>query len=143
MNRTFLVCVLILPLILGSCSTIESRKEERAQAFDLLTKDQQRVVMQGRITEGLGQDAVYIALGKPLRVRRESMNGVATENWVYGRMETYSNPGIVMGPAYGYGRYGYGPYFYPGYYDTNVSVMRDTFIVYFNQAGKVKGWKEL
>ncbi|MDR0532369.1 MAG: hypothetical protein LBH01_00265 [Verrucomicrobiales bacterium] len=138
------LCIMaVLPLVISGCSTIESRKEERAQAFNLLTKDQQRIVMQGRITEGLNKDGVYIALGKPLRVRRESMNGVQTESWVYGRMETYSSPGVVIGSAYGYGRYGYGPYFYPGYYDTTVSVMKDTFVVYFNQAGKVKGWKEL
>jgi len=131
--------MVVIPLLISGCSTIESRKEERVQAFNMLTKDQQRIVMQGRITEGLNKDAVYIALGKPLRVRQESMNGVVTESWVYGRLETYSNPGVFVG----YGRYGCGPYFYPGYYDNTVSVMKDTFVVYFNRAGKVKGWKEL
>ena len=145
MNKTHLkfLAIALLGVIISGCSTIESRKEERAQAFDLLTKEQQRIVMQGHITEGLSKDGVYIALGKPLRVRNEQMDGVSSESWVYGRMETYSSPGVFIGSGWVGGRYGYGPYIYPGYYDTSVSVMKDTFVVYFNKAGKVRGWKEL
>ncbi|MDR1190947.1 MAG: hypothetical protein LBK60_04675 [Verrucomicrobiales bacterium] len=134
------LCVALLSLTISGCSTVESRREERAQGFDLLTKEQQRVVMQGRVTKGLSKDGVYIALGKPLRVRREHMNGVGTESWVYGRMETYTAPGSYAGPVF-YGRYG--AWWGPGYYDNSVSVMRDTFVVFFGTDGKVKGWSEL
>ncbi|MDR2463907.1 MAG: hypothetical protein LBD30_09060 [Verrucomicrobiales bacterium] len=136
------LCGAVLLFIISGCSTIESRRTERAEAFAALTKDQQRIVMQGSITEGLTKDAVYIALGRPLRVRQEHMNGVTTESWVYGRMETYSAPRMYVGPVY-YGRYGAAPWFYPAYYDNTVSVMKDTFVVYFDTKGKVKGWQEL
>ncbi|MDR1144769.1 MAG: hypothetical protein LBK71_01360 [Verrucomicrobiales bacterium] len=134
--------LLLLPLMFSGCSTIASRVAEREQAFNLLTKEQQRIVMQGRISEGLSKDGVYIALGRPLRVLREQMDGITSESWVYGRMETYATMRPAWPSPYPF-RYGYGPYFYPYPYDAEVSVMRDTFVVYFNQAGKVKGWKEL
>jgi hypothetical protein len=141
----FIISVLgmaFLSIAISGCATIESRKEERINSFNLLTTDQQNLVMQGRIAEGLSKDAVYIALGNPMRVLSEQINGVGTESWVYGRVETYSVPGPFFGPGYVYGPYG--PRYYPGYYyDTTVSAVRDTFVVYFNRSGKVKGWREL
>jgi hypothetical protein len=58
----------ILFLLLAGCatkSTIESRRLERASAYDALPPDQKATVDAGQIRIGMSADAVYIAWGKP------------------------------------------------------------------------------
>ena len=58
----------ILFLLLAGCatkSTIESRRLERASAYEALPPDQKAMVDAGQIRIGMSSDAVYIAWGKP------------------------------------------------------------------------------
>ena len=125
--------------VLSGCSTVESRKTERADSFSKLSQSEQQEVMKGRISNGMSEDAVYIALGRPMRKVTGQMNDKVTVTWVYGRLETYTNP------AYRYSSYGYydrrcspGPVYVPEM-ETRV---RDSFLVFFQQ-GRVTGWQEL
>jgi len=70
-------------LLLGGCSTVETRIGERPDAFHALSPSDQTLVRQGRIRAGLAPDAVYIAWGKPDEIRRGGGGGATFERWVY------------------------------------------------------------
>jgi len=59
------------------------------------------LVSQGQIRAGMTMDAVWLAWGTPDQKIPNSMDGRATETWVYLRYETP--------PSYG-GPYSYGPF---------------------------------
>jgi hypothetical protein len=126
-------------LLFISCSTPETRSKERADTFSQLDKNQQRLVLQGRISEGLSQDAVYIAMGNPYKKRSGRFQGKETESWIYGRLESY------YVPHYSYQRYHDSKgrvYVTPVYDPIPESRMVETFAVFFDQ-GRVVGWQEL
>ncbi|HAV62928.1 MAG TPA: hypothetical protein DCY13_11255 [Verrucomicrobiales bacterium] len=55
-------------LLAGACATkptVETRRQERADAYAILPADQRALVDQGQIKVGMNEDAVYIAWGKP------------------------------------------------------------------------------
>lgn len=128
-------------LLLGAagCSTPLTRSQERASTFERLKPEDQRLLLQGKIREGLDEDAVYIALGKPSRVTRGQKEGRREFSWIYSRLETRTvlsyRPRVVhLQDGGAVVHYDAAPY-----YDT-YSV--DAFEVMF-QDGKVIGWKEL
>ncbi len=125
--------------LLSGCSTTETRKQERPEAFSQLNKEQQAAVMRGRIVEGMSEDAVYIALGNPLRKTMGHLDGKDTVSWIYGRLETYNYP------AYHYAnrRLNDGTVVVtPEYFPQTDAYVRDSFVVYFLN-GKVSGWQQL
>ena len=81
MNRLFaLTC---LALLLGGCSTIPSRIEEKSAAFAALDADTQNKIRRGQVEVGYSPDLVYIALGTPdERLTKTSTSGT-TETWIY------------------------------------------------------------
>lgn len=81
MHRLFaLTC---LALLLGGCSTIPSRIEEKSTAFAALDADTQNKIRRGQVEVGYSPDLVYIALGTPdERLSKTSTSGT-TETWIY------------------------------------------------------------
>jgi hypothetical protein len=136
---TYLFLTLLLCLGLTACSTPETRSKEKMDTFSRLSKDQQRLVLQGRITEGISEDAVYIAMGHPNKVRRGRYQGKDNVAWVYGRLESYVIP-----------RYRIRHYRAPDgclhaerVYEPETHYRTvETFSVFFD-GGKVVGWQEL
>lgn len=62
---------------------IAKRRNERASAFSALSATQQDLVNRGLIQVGMGEDAVYIAWGKPAQIlRRGDASGEETI-WLY------------------------------------------------------------
>ena len=97
---------LLLPAALfAACATAtpQGRMAAYPQLVQSIPQDQQALVQQGVIREGMSRDAVFIALGRPNRVLRGSENGRETEIWRY----TELTP--VYGTAVGFGG-GWGPW---------------------------------
>jgi hypothetical protein len=78
--------LLLLPLVfLAGCktSTIESRKQERANAYTRLPADQRDDVDAGRIRVGMNADAVYISWGKPAQILEGGTEQGQVTTWLY------------------------------------------------------------
>jgi hypothetical protein len=71
----------------------------------------QALVQQGKIREGMSQDAVYIAWGPPSQRVPGRNRGRIVETWIYDATAAGDYPGPFY---YGY-PYGYGPGFYGSY----------------------------
>jgi hypothetical protein len=93
--------------LLAGCTTVDTRIQERPEAFRRMSPSDQALVQQGRIREGMSRDAVYIAWGPPSQRAEGRMRGSAIETWIY--FDT--SVGDYQGP-FGYGGYGGG---YGGY----------------------------
>lgn len=93
-------------LILGGCSTTETRIAQRPEIYRSLSPNDQALVGQGRIREGMSENAVWLAWGAPDARLAGRTRGQSAETWLY----TYGSYG---GGGYGgYGRGGYGGYGY-------------------------------
>jgi hypothetical protein len=139
MKMIRLLFFLALPFLFFACSTPETRSKERPDTFSRLSKEDQRLVMRGKITEGLSQDAVYIAMGHPYKKRNGRFQGKNTTSWIYGRLESYT----LSQYRYQYIRDGNGRLFSVPVYDPVTEYRTvETFAVFFDQ-GKVIGWQEL
>ena len=81
MHRVFaLAC---LALLLGGCSTIPSRIEEKSAAFAALDADTQNKIRLGRVDVGYSPDLVYIALGTPDERLTKTTTTGTSETWIY------------------------------------------------------------
>ena len=96
-----------------SCTTVETRIQEKPQAYQSLSPSDQALVQQGKIREGMSQDAVYIAWGAPSQHAPGRNRGHIVETWIYDATSAgdYGGP-FLYGHPYGYG-VGYG--FYGGH----------------------------
>lgn len=134
-----LLVAVVLAGMLAGCSTPETRSKERSSAFEALNRDDQRLVLQGKIREGLGEDAVYVAMGHPSRRVKGQREGKQEISWIYSRLETRQvasySPRVVVTRK---GRY----YVHDVYEPVYDSYLVDAFEVTFRN-GKVVGWKEL
>ena len=77
--------ILLIGVLATGCatSTIESRKQERLNAYSSLSPELKSQVEQGKIKVGMSLDAVYIAWGKPSQILTgESARG-STVTWLY------------------------------------------------------------
>ena len=77
--------VLVAAVLGAGCvqPTIESRKQERMMAYAALPPHQREAVDQGQIRVGMGQDAVYIAWGKPSEVLESEGPEGRIITWLY------------------------------------------------------------
>ncbi len=108
-------------LLLGGCTTTESRIAERPEAFHHLSPSDQTLVTEGRIREGLSQDAVYIAWGPPSERAPGRNRGRIVETWIY-----YATAAGDYGGPFYYGQpYGYGVGF--GFYGGRRGRLRHSF----------------
>jgi len=123
----------------SGCSTPQSRAQENPEAFARLSKEQQRLALEGKISEGMNEDAVYVALGRPSKKREGRLDGRDQLYWVYSRIVSREIPSYRT--RYSRDRFGrvYADCYYDPFYD---SYVEDTFRVIFEN-GKVVGWQEL
>ena len=103
--RALAIGALPLFLSLTSCTTIDSRIAERPAVFQGMSPTDQALVQQGKIREGMSQDAVYIAWGPPSNRAPGRNRGHTVETWIYDATAAGDYPG----PFYYGSRYGYGP----------------------------------
>lgn len=83
-------------LLLGACSTVNSRINEKAPLFYSLDPNTRAKIAHGDIDIGFTPDMVYIALGRPDVTRQQVSNNGQTEQWIY-RSYYYDD-----WPGYGY-----------------------------------------
>ena len=114
MKRRFFACASTLAvaastLILGSCSTPQTRISENPNLYQSLSQRDQALVTQGYIRIGMSRTAVWLAWGSPDRKIVGNMGGGPTETWLYVYYVTYYPP---------YGPWGYfgDPFYDPFYY---------------------------
>ena len=75
---------LTLVVMLASCaSPIERRMTRNPDLYQKLPESQKVDVKMGRVTEGMGKDAVFLAWGRPARVQTGQRNGKPLERWSY------------------------------------------------------------
>ena len=94
----------LFTLFLSGCETVESRIAQRPEAFQRLSPGDRALVQQGKIREGMSQDAVYIAWGAPNERAPGRNRGSAVETWIYFATSAGDYPGpFYYGYPYGYG----------------------------------------
>lgn len=95
--------------LLASCaSPLEKRIERNPDLFSKLSPSDQLLVRQGRLREGMTQEAVFLAWGRPDGVAEGVQKGVKTEQWTYlGSQPVYTDTF--------YGGWGWGGWGAPGW----------------------------
>lgn len=107
-------------LLLISCATnpAEQRVKKYPERFAGLSGRERDLVLRGEVDEGMSQDAVFLAWGRPGRVMSGSRNGRGSERWAWFRsapVSTYSMGYGGFGPHPFYSAYGMHPAFGYGY----------------------------
>lgn len=110
--------------LLAGCTTVtspEARIAADPAVFEDLSAKHQDLARQGRVTEGMSKDAVYLAWGRPHETKESSRDGKARETWVYYGSESIPLQTVGVGIGYGdycHGRYGGwgGPFYDVGYH---------------------------
>ena len=129
-QQALLACAVSFTLLATGCTTTETRIAERPEAYRALSPNDQALVQQGKIREGMSQDAVYIAWGPPSSRLPGRNRGRIVETWIYDATAAgdYQGP-FLYGSRYGYGlgygfygggrrnRFGRGHFFYDPFYD--------------------------
>lgn len=121
-------------LVLASCGsmTVQGRIEANPAAFSALSPSQQAEVKAGRISVGMPESAVYMALGAPSgRAERVTQQGQREQLWIY----TTLTP-VAVWPSY-FPYYGYGAIAPPQWVYQSEPAAR---IVFRN--GKVVCWEQ-
>ena len=113
-----LVLLLFASLLIPACaskSPADRRIQKNPQHYGGLTTEERTLVRQGRVKEGMSEDAVFLAWGRPDRVRSGSRQGIQTETWLYTRHDPvpYTSVGfggvigsrgrVAVHPSIGYG----------------------------------------
>ena len=87
----FLGVVAVIALASG-CETPRTRAQARQSAFTKLSAADQRLVLGGKVRDGLSADAVYIAWGEPDEKRALTTGKESAERWRYHRQITVKAP---------------------------------------------------
>ena len=97
-------------LLLGACSTLETRIAERPGVYNSLSDRDKALINQGKIREGMSQDAVYLAWDAPTERAPGRNRGRIVETWIYYGTTAGDYPGpFFYGSRYGHGL-GFGLY---------------------------------
>lgn len=133
----FFVLIVVFSLFaLSSCQLVTpaDRISENRLLFRSLPAEQQLMVQQGRICEGMSPEVVYLAWGNPTQPAvKGQKNGRSYEKWVYSTMQ----PVMVDTPMWmGACRHGW----YGGGGVDTVYVPREVAYVVFEN-GKVTEWE--
>lgn len=99
-------------LVFAGCSTTESRISSHPEIYQSLRAGDQALVSQGRIREGMPENAVWLSWGAPDQRLAGRMQGQSAETWIYtSSYEPYPGPRFGYGLGYGYGFYGGGGFY--------------------------------
>ncbi len=103
----------LLWLAAGCASSVERRIERNPQLFQQLYAQDQQLVREQKLREGMSREAVFLALGRPDRVSTGRKNGKNFERWIYVGQQAIMTQTLGMGWG---GRWGGGwcaPYYDP------------------------------
>ena len=127
-------------MLLESCQTAtpSTRISQNPVMYGMLTPEQQVMVQQGRICEGMSKDAVYLAWGNPNTPPiTGQQEGRSYEKWVYATYQPVMVDSIGVGVGCDHG-----PHWHGGGVSTSTAyVPRENAWVMF-QDNKVTAWEE-
>jgi len=106
--RAGLLCGLLLMMV--QCSgmpAVERRIQRNPVLFTRLSAEDQQSVRAGQLTEGMGQDAVFLVLGRPDRVTTGRNRGKDFTRWTYMSQRAVTTQTFGMGFG-GWGGGGWG-----------------------------------
>ena len=147
------VILCLLPaLLFTACATnpAEQRVKKYPERYAGLSSRDKDLVLRGEVAEGMSQDAVFLAWGRPGRVMAGSRNGRGSERWAWFRSAPVSaySVGYGWGPHPFYSAYGMHPAYGYGYgpgwgFGTGVDYVPylDRTVEFVN--GKVVAWERL
>ncbi len=131
-QQALIACAISLTFFVTGCTTLETRIQEKPEAFRALSPNDRALVQQGKIREGMSKDAVYISWGPPSGQIPGRNRGRIVETWIYDATTSgdYAGP-FFYGSQYGhgigfglygghrgrFGGYGRGRFFYDPFYD--------------------------
>lgn len=143
--------LLILPIaFLAACTpeaSVNRRIEKNPEWYGELSQNQQLLVKQGRVEEGMSKNAVFLAWGPPDHVRKGRKSGSDIETWIYDDYVPHIQHriGVSYGPGWGrYGGYGYGiydPFWGLPYYGHDVHYSRTPTAKAVFRNGRVVEWQ--
>ena len=81
--KTYLLALLSVLLLFTGCSTVDSRIKEKSASFYSLDAQTQERLKKGVVHVGDMADMVYVALGKPDRIREHATNEGTRTVWIY------------------------------------------------------------
>ena len=82
--KTFqILLIATFALALAGCSTVGKRIEEKSAVFNSLDAQTQERLKQSVIHVGDSADMVYIALGRPDRIREKTTTKGQEQTWIY------------------------------------------------------------
>lgn len=125
--------------LLASCQTSSplSRIDRNPTMFGMLSPEQQVLVQQGRICEGMSKDAVFLAWGNPNNTPLTGQqDGVPYEKWVY----TVYQPVMMNTVGFGGGCWYHGGWSGAGLGASTAYVPQEAAWVIF-QNNKVTSWE--
>lgn len=135
MKQWLAMILLFCGLIFSGCSTVSSRIKANPETFNRLPSGDKHLVQEGRIREGMSQEPVYLAWGKPDTVSEGSAFGHPYETWTYLAYTTYPWPDYGFGPGWFRGDWGYYPIYSASYPSWGYPYRVATFV-----RGKVVAW---
>lgn len=150
MNRAFATVLLLsFGFLLTGCQTgAENRIQKNPQLYGKLSSKDQERVRRGDIREGMTEEAVFLAWGRPDRVLSGSRGGRATEKWAYFDSRPVTTFSYNIGPGIHpfYTRYGVHPRFGYGYgpswgYSSGVDFVQQISKQVEFRNGRVTAWE--
>lgn len=81
--KPFLLLLVCLTVLMTGCSTVASRIQQKSTTFNSLDAPTQARLRQGTVAIGDTTDMVYIAIGRPDRVRESATANGHKQTWVY------------------------------------------------------------
>jgi hypothetical protein len=107
-STAFVLSAACSALILAGCSTTETRISAHPEIYNSLSPSDRALVSEGRIRNGMSQNAVFLAWGSPDQKTTAVVQGRPAETWVYTAIASSPYP-YGWGPGYyGRGYYGFG-----------------------------------
>ena len=136
--------VFVLVALTQCASTVERRIQRNPALYSNLSESDKALVRQGRLREGMGKDAVFLALGRPDRVSTGRKSGKDYERWTYLGQQAVRTQSFGVGYG-GWGGWGgawcgpfYDPFFYGGPTVTYIPY-EAAWVDFVN--GKAAGWE--
>ena len=131
------LCALLLFFV--SCASPKHRAKKNPEAYAALHDEWKQLVMKGKIAEGMGTDALFIAMGNPSWKKPTQFMDREVSGWVYTRLDSYDVPNY----DYHVVSANDGSLYVTEYYAPLRQTRRIPSIVVFVENDRVVGWQDL